>query len=87
MAKWARIVDDVVIEITDVDPEGRFHPDLIWETVPENVEQNWVKSGNSFAAPVVVPAVPADHTIPHKLDENGNVVPLSPEEILPSTEE
>jgi hypothetical protein len=80
MTKWARIIDDVVIEITDIDPEGRFHPDLVWEEISEEVEQNWVRSGNSFVAPVIAPVVPASYTAPHKIVD-GEVVLLTEEEI------
>lgn len=31
---WARIENGVVMEITDVDPDGRFHPSLEWVECP-----------------------------------------------------
>lgn len=30
MTKWARIENETVMELTDVDPSGRFHPSLVW---------------------------------------------------------
>ncbi|NER60444.1 hypothetical protein G3435_11490 [Pseudomonas sp. MAFF212428] len=30
MAMWARIENDTVVEITGIDPAGRFHPSLVW---------------------------------------------------------
>ncbi|MRG31838.1 tail fiber assembly protein [Enterobacter cancerogenus] len=34
---WALIESNKVIEITDEDPKGRFHPSLMWIECPENV--------------------------------------------------
>lgn len=38
---WARIENDVVLEVTDIDPDNRFHPSLNWvecgaEVMPGN---------------------------------------------------
>ncbi len=73
MAKWARIIDDLVVETTDIDPEGRFHPDLVWAAVPDEVEPGMVKKSNDFvtaelpallapeeAVPAPVEAAPVD---------------------------
>jgi hypothetical protein len=35
MAKWARIQDSKCAEFTEIDPEGRFHPDVVWLQVPD----------------------------------------------------
>lgn len=32
---WARIENDIIVELTDIDPAGRFHPDLIWILLTE----------------------------------------------------
>lgn len=40
MAKWARIVNKCAVEITEIDPEGRFHPSIVWELVPDEVTPN-----------------------------------------------
>lgn len=42
MAKWARIKDNVIVEIIDFDPEGKFHPDIVWQEVPNNAETGMV---------------------------------------------
>lgn len=34
---WALIENGAVKEITDIDPEGRFHPDLEWIACDESV--------------------------------------------------
>lgn len=35
MTKWARMLTGVVIEVTDVDPEGRYEPSIEWVEVPD----------------------------------------------------
>lgn len=35
---WALIVDNKVAEVTDVDPNGRYHPSLQWVECGESVE-------------------------------------------------
>lgn len=27
---WARVEDGIVVELTDIDPAGRFHESLVW---------------------------------------------------------
>lgn len=55
MSIWAHIINGIVVEITDIDPEGRFHPDLIWAecTDTPGVEQGWTYDGTTFAAPTI----------------------------------
>jgi hypothetical protein len=48
---WAHIENDRVIEVTDIDPSGRFHPSWIWKPCPANVAMGWSYSGGKFAAP------------------------------------
>ena len=31
---WTRIENGRVVELTDSDPDGRYHPDLLWVTAP-----------------------------------------------------
>lgn len=39
MAKWARKdVDGNILEITEVDPAGRFHEDIVWVSVADNAK-------------------------------------------------
>lgn len=50
--KFARVVDEVAVEVTDEDPAGRFHPLLAeqFEAVPDVVEAGWVRSGGEWQA-------------------------------------
>lgn len=49
--KWARIENETVMEITDIDPAGRFHESLIWVQCPVEVEQRWTYANGTFSAP------------------------------------
>lgn len=55
---WARIEKNVVVEITDIDPKGRFHPSLQWAACGTEVAPGWTYQGQAFAAPVVTPDPP-----------------------------
>lgn len=48
---WALIVEDVVREVTDIDPTGRFHPSLSWVDCDAEVV-----SGNRYEGGVFEPA-------------------------------
>ncbi|CAB3678039.1 Uncharacterised protein [Achromobacter insolitus] len=48
---WALIVDGKVAEITDVDPAGRYHPDLLWIACEESVEVGDSYSDGEFQKP------------------------------------
>lgn len=45
---WALIVDGVVWEITDIDPNGRFHPSLLWVECGDDVEVGYLYDGKKF---------------------------------------
>lgn len=45
---WARIENDAVVEITDVDPTGKFHPSLNWVPCPAYVQPGWAYEGGTF---------------------------------------
>lgn len=51
---WARIEkfeDEEIFrveETVDVDPEGRFHPSLVWVNCPDNVKQGYLYDGSEF---------------------------------------
>lgn len=71
--KYARIINNLVIE-TFIPPAGVpieecFTPEIVaqFESVPEEVEQNWIKQGDgTFVAPpppVVEPEAPAGETV------------------------
>lgn len=49
---WARVEDGIVMEVTDIDPEGRFHPDLKWRPCPANVLPGWLFENGTFATKV-----------------------------------
>ncbi len=51
MKLWARIEDNQVREITDIDPEGRFHPSLIWVECPEGTKEGYSYDGENFYPP------------------------------------
>lgn len=51
---WARIENNEVMEITDIDPAGRFHPSLIWVECPADIKQGYSFDGESFMPPVEV---------------------------------
>lgn len=56
--KWARIENNYVVELTDIDPEGRFTPDLVWGDCSDDVDYGWdaklVGGAWVFTAPVVI---------------------------------
>lgn len=35
---WTRIQNGRSVELTDIDPSGRFHPDILWLEVPPELE-------------------------------------------------
>ncbi|MFM2041546.1 MAG: hypothetical protein RLY86_122 [Pseudomonadota bacterium] len=60
---WARLTDDgTLVELTTLDPAGRFHPALSWVAVPAPwrpwVRPGWVSAGDGVA-PADVPAFKA----------------------------
>ena len=48
---WARIENNVVIELTDIDPAGRFHPSLIWVECPADTQHGYIYSNGEFTPP------------------------------------
>ena len=48
---WARIENGTVGELTDIDPDGRYHKSLIWVACPDNVVLGWLFSDGEFSAP------------------------------------
>ena len=51
MTKWALIENDSVKELTDIDPEGRFHPDFVWVVAPKSVQVGYSYKDGKFSAP------------------------------------
>lgn len=46
--KWARVENNEVMEITDINPDGRFHPSLIWVECPADVQQGYIRDNEVF---------------------------------------
>ncbi len=56
MPNWIRLDNDRVVETTDTDPKGRFHPDLKWTKASVSVQAGMVKQADgSFALPESAP--------------------------------
>ena len=56
MPNWIRLDNDRVVETTDTDPKGRFHPDLKWIKAATSVEVGMVKQADgSYAFPEPAP--------------------------------
>lgn len=51
---WARIENEIVKELTDVDPAGRFHESLVWVKATTKVEQGDVYKSGKFTKPTPV---------------------------------
>jgi hypothetical protein len=45
---WALVIDGEVREVTDIDPQGRFHSSLVWVACDESVEPGYLYDGQSF---------------------------------------
>ncbi len=54
---WARIEDNVVVELTEIDPTDRFHHTLIWLPCDKSVQPGWRHTSGLLAPPVV----PTEH--------------------------
>lgn len=58
---WHRIENNTVVESTDIDPAGRFHPSLIWVTDDgANAQVGWTYLAGVFAAPEPAQVNPED---------------------------
>ena len=56
MPNWIRLDNNQVLETTDTDPKGRFHPDLKWIKAATSVEAGMVKQPDgSYAFPEPAP--------------------------------
>ena len=64
MAKWARIENGRVMETTDLDPEGRFHPSLVWVACADEIDQHYTYDGTTFTAPPPPPPTTAQDLAP-----------------------
>lgn len=48
---WARIENNKVVEVTDVDPEGRFHPSIAFIECGQSTQLGDVYQNGSFSSP------------------------------------
>ncbi|EPG4957838.1 hypothetical protein M2O49_000463 [Citrobacter amalonaticus] len=48
---WALIIDGIVNEVTDINPEGRFHPSLAWIPCSTEVLPGWQYDDGEFSVP------------------------------------
>ncbi|WP_313369160.1 hypothetical protein [Achromobacter animicus] len=51
MNMWARVESGVVVEVTEIDPADRFHPDLMWLASPKGVQPGYSYVDGKFKAP------------------------------------
>ncbi len=51
---WARVENGRVVELTDIDPAGRFTPEIVSQFMqcPAGVQQGWLVVGESFIPPI-----------------------------------
>lgn len=63
---WARINGDRVAEITDIDPEGRFHPSITWVPCSPDTQPGWHYDGEHIQPP---PPEPLDVLAARKRQE------------------
>lgn len=60
---WARIEDGRVMELKDVDPEGRFPPGAYnWQICTEETQQNWTATEGDGGIWTYAPYVPPPPT-------------------------
>lgn len=76
MTKWARIENQKVVETTNLDPSGRYHPSLVWVECSDEVSGGFSFDGASFVAPPAPALTTAQDLAPGRTLEG-----LSAEEI------
>lgn len=73
--KWARVDEDgVIVEFTFDDPEGRFHPSLLWVEVDDAVAMH-----SRFTKTGIEPPIPPQEIVGTPVD----VVDAPPAEMPP----
>jgi hypothetical protein len=50
---WALIQNGMAVEVTDIDPTGRFHASFQWQPCGAEVRQGWAFLNGVFSQPVV----------------------------------
>jgi hypothetical protein len=59
MPNWIRLDNNQVVETTDTDPKGRFHPDIKWVKAATSVQVGMVKAEDgTFGFPEPAPENP-----------------------------
>jgi hypothetical protein len=48
---WALVFKKHVVETTNIDPAGRFHPDIQWIACKAHVQPGWGYDGTKFTPP------------------------------------
>lgn len=51
--RWALIIDGFVYELTDIDPAGRFAPELKWVECDPSVKEGFIYSRGKFTEPKI----------------------------------
>lgn len=70
--KWCRLDENnFVMEVIDFDPEGKYHPDLIWQECEDDTESNDYWDGENYIKP----------TPPAEIDYSAIGVALQAEEV------
>lgn len=64
--KYARIVNNTAVDVRTESPAGCFTPNIAaeFEEVPDQVENCWTLSGNTWSAPVIPEPVPVEPVAP-----------------------
>ncbi len=55
---WARIENGIVAELTEENPEGRFHPSIEWVTATKSAKVGHAYRDGKFTAPAVEHVIP-----------------------------
>ena len=45
---FCRVENSFVVEVITVNPDGLYHPDLIWVACPDGTQQGWIQDGATF---------------------------------------
>ncbi|SDU87955.1 phage tail assembly chaperone [Pseudomonas mucidolens] len=48
---WARIENGTAVELTDIDPTDRFHPELVWQACPVETQPGWTVVEGALTPP------------------------------------
>ncbi len=59
MTRWARLSDEGrIVEVTDIDPEGRFSPDIVWTVVDDDAMPGAIQDENGHWVGATTPSDP-----------------------------